>query len=566
MLRTGEAARLADRLQDVEANAAWPLGFEQERLLGMPGRARTAARWLRFSGAFDERAFQWAVEALVHRHEALRTRIRRSPTGALSQEVVEPDKVFVPVLELSSEYVGERLEAWAREIAGEPLDLAITPFRSLLCRLAPPQGHLFIFSVDLTACDGLSAGILVHDLCALYYAGQMGKTPALPALICRPTEYARWQRAALIDGGFDLDLDYWRDRLRSSPRPTYPLTTAPARSEGGLLQVELGAPLVAGLTRVARSERASLFMLLVAAVATVLHLRSGLSDVVFGAAVGGRHDAKMRHTVGCFANLLVIRMGLQGAINLREILRAARDAMLDGLEHSQVPFSLIAQTSNLVGASELGVVLGYQCHPQQAYDTESLTIVADGIQPAGFRAALCISLEESRDRIKGQIEYSDAVNAADAMAVWLDYQLLLQRFAETPDSSLPPSSEEVTRPIADAASAEPDVELVVEKRNDFETPLRLAWQDVLARSVELDENFFELGGRSSLLVEIQARLLERSGIDLSLLDLFRFPTIRALARHLGGVAPLLHSSGRARGEFRRRNLQRRPPKPSRSSR
>jgi amino acid adenylation domain-containing protein len=66
-----------------------------------------------------------------------------------------------------------------------------------------------------------------------------------------------------------------------------------------------------------------------------------------------------------------------------------------------------------------------------------------------------------------------------------------------------------------------------------EAVLRRMWQRVLAReAVGLDENFFDLGGTSLQLLKLHAEIGAALGCDLSIVDLFRFPRIRTLARHI----------------------------------
>src|SRR6185369_203604 len=48
-----------------------------------------------------------------------------------------------------------------------------------------------------------------------------------------------------------------------------------------------------------------------------------------------------------------------------------------------------------------------------------------------------------------------------------------------------------------------------------------------------DQNFFDLGGHSLLLLQLHARLRRELAPDLHLMDLFRFPTVRSLAQHIG---------------------------------
>jgi natural product biosynthesis luciferase-like monooxygenase protein/amino acid adenylation domain-containing protein/FkbM family methyltransferase len=90
------------------------------------------------------------------------------------------------------------------------------------------------------------------------------------------------------------------------------------------------------------------------------------------------------------------------------------------------------------------------------------------------------------------------------------------------------------------------------------------WRQVLqVEQVGLQDNFFELGGSSLTLVEVRARLREDLGYELSLVDMFRAPTVAALARLVGGRAPAAVDAGAggpaapAFGEARERARRRR---------
>ncbi|MEU4325470.1 amino acid adenylation domain-containing protein [Nonomuraea dietziae] len=61
------------------------------------------------------------------------------------------------------------------------------------------------------------------------------------------------------------------------------------------------------------------------------------------------------------------------------------------------------------------------------------------------------------------------------------------------------------------------------------------WREVLGLPrVSAGENFFEIGGHSLATAQVQARLTASLGRDVPIVDLFRFPTVRALAAHLDG--------------------------------
>jgi len=77
----------------------------------------------------------------------------------------------------------------------------------------------------------------------------------------------------------------------------------------------------------------------------------------------------------------------------------------------------------------------------------------------------------------------------------------------------------------------------VEPRSGLERTIAGVWQEVLrAERVGVQDNFFELGGTSLGIAQVHSRLREALGRDLSLVDLFRHPTVGALARHLAGAA------------------------------
>ena len=68
---------------------------------------------------------------------------------------------------------------------------------------------------------------------------------------------------------------------------------------------------------------------------------------------------------------------------------------------------------------------------------------------------------------------------------------------------------------------------------ETEQALADIWAEVLrVERVGRDSGFFALGGHSLLLLRLQARIRERMGRQVSVVDLFRFPTVGTLAAHL----------------------------------
>ncbi len=134
------------------------------------------------------------------------------------------------------------------------------------------------------------------------------------------------------------------------------------------------------------------------------------------------------------------------------------------------------------------------------------------------------------------------------------YLVMLDDLPRTPNQkvdrkALPPPQAAAPRM---PAAAPPETAL--------EDTIASTWREVLkVPSVGVQDNFFDLGGHSLLAVQVHARLKQRLARELAITDLFRFPTVRALAAHLGRTADEAAGarSGADRAESRRAGLARR---------
>ncbi len=74
----------------------------------------------------------------------------------------------------------------------------------------------------------------------------------------------------------------------------------------------------------------------------------------------------------------------------------------------------------------------------------------------------------------------------------------------------------------------------VAPQNALEGTIAEVWREVLkVENVGAEDNFFDLGGHSLLVVQVHRKLRDQISQPLSLTDLYRFPTIRSLAEFLG---------------------------------
>jgi hypothetical protein len=141
-------------------------------------------------------ALQKALDALVARHESLRTTLV-ARDGNPVQMVAPAGYVDLAVIELTQWLEPERqaeADRRLRAAARRPFDLARDLLlRASLLRLEATE-HLLLVSVHHIASDGWSQGVLFRELALLYDAFTMGKPAALPDLPIQYADYAVWQR------------------------------------------------------------------------------------------------------------------------------------------------------------------------------------------------------------------------------------------------------------------------------------------------------------------------------------------------------------------------------------
>jgi acyl carrier protein len=129
---------------------------------------------------------------------------------------------------------------------------------------------------------------------------------------------------------------------------------------------------------------------------------------------------------------------------------------------------------------------------------------------------------------------------------------LVDRIPRTPNGKLDRRALAASRPAAPSAAS-----ALAPPRSELESRLARLWCETLGlERVGVEANFFDLGGHSLLVVRILNRMGEVTSRRVTLTDLFRFPTIRSLARFLSSDAdPGALDEATERGRRRRERLR-----------
>ncbi len=334
------------------------LSFGQQRLwvvehLAPDGFAYHVPATVRLAGSLDVPVLGRALAEIARRHETLRSRFP-SAGGKPRVEIVAPGGPELRVEDLEplarEERFAEAIRR-ARHEATRPFDLARGPlWRVKLFRLAA-EDHVLHFTLHHIVSDGWSMGILFKELDALYRAFGEGRPSPLPEPAIQYADFARWQRRYLEGPSLAGDLAYWRRQLADGPAGRAPVLDLPAdrprpiasSHRGDTVEVPVPSGLLPGLTRLARSSGATLFMALLATFQVLLARLSGQHDVVAGTPIAGRGQRQVEELIGFFVNNLVLRGDLSGDPSFRRLLDRVRRMVLDAFAHSEAPFEKLVE-------------------------------------------------------------------------------------------------------------------------------------------------------------------------------------------------------------------------------
>ncbi len=358
-------AALAERLAEaggalrppverVERTGELPLSFAQERLWFLdrlePGSpAYNLPGAVRLEGRLEPAPLARALTEIVRRHEALRTRFV-SGAERPAQVVDAAKAVPLPEVDLAG-LPADLREAEAlrlrRQEALRPFDLERSPLlRAALLRLAG-EAWICLLTQHHIASDGVSVGVLIEEMSALYAAFLAGEPSPLPEPPVQYVDYAIWQRRWLQGDALAGELAWWRAHLDGAPTvlelPTDHPRPAMASSAGGRERLEIPAEPRGALEELGRREGATLFMTVLAGLSGVLSRYADPPELLLGSPVAGRSRRELEGLIGFFVNTLALRVSLDGDPPFRELLGRVREETLAALAHQDLPFERLVE-------------------------------------------------------------------------------------------------------------------------------------------------------------------------------------------------------------------------------
>jgi amino acid adenylation domain-containing protein len=297
---------------------------------------------LRGRGRLDAEILQRAFQAVVDRHESLRTSFSDDGRRQMIHRTVTVDFRSVDGSGLLGSDLDRARETFMEELTGRAFDLRVAPLVRLGVFRLTADSQLIVISGHHIVFDGWSLNLFINDL-AHCYTAQLGQIPTPEPPAAQFRDYAAWLEQKLQDPEMEVYEAFWRELLAGSlPDLNLPHDLPkPVRWSwrGARVSTRLSQSLRDRLAAVGRTYQATLFMTLLAAWQTFLHRFSGERDLVIGCPVLGRSMPQGMAIVGYLTHLLPIRTQLLPGESFAAFLERSRGLCLDAFENQDYPFS-----------------------------------------------------------------------------------------------------------------------------------------------------------------------------------------------------------------------------------
>ncbi|MCP5107781.1 MAG: amino acid adenylation domain-containing protein, partial [bacterium] len=315
----------------VEEREYYPLSSAQKRLYILQ-RMDTAVTNYNIAAAYvlegilDIEKLENTFKKLILRHESFRT--------SFEMPAEEPIRKIHHEVDFNISVVREETGAMVDFV--KPFDLSRAPLLRVGLVTSAKTRHILMVDIHHIISDGASIGVLVREFMTLYRGG-----PLAP-LNVQHNDFTRWLRDEKEKDPIRCQEAYWLDEF-SGEIPVLELPTdfvrpVPRSFEGDTQSFTLPPETAVRLKRLAVSEGATLYMVLLALFNVLLARLGGREEIVVGTPVTGRNHTDSEHMIGMFVNTLPLKNNPSGGKSFKTFLKEVKEKTLNAFENQEYQF------------------------------------------------------------------------------------------------------------------------------------------------------------------------------------------------------------------------------------
>ncbi len=326
----------------------WQADVGDQHTLPFFDCARNLWLVLQFHGPLNQEVLRSSLDAVVQRHEVLRSRfvvrngqpvrlISRSP----SFNFTTIDKRGCPP---ADPY--EIVEKEIKPLLLKQFDLACGPLlRAVLVELSSDK-HILAIAVHHIIFDRWSRRLLELELRQFYCAFVTGSEPGIRPLQVQYQGYVLWQREQLNSERGHKLITYWTNKLSGLPVLTLPcdgVCRPGISTRSGTSWFTIPQEEVSRLVALSRRSRTTLAATMLAVFILFLSRLCGINDVAVGVPLSDRRRPVFEEIIGLFMNVVVVRASIPNGLTFLDLLDRVRRNLVDACVHQDLPYGYLQQ-------------------------------------------------------------------------------------------------------------------------------------------------------------------------------------------------------------------------------
>jgi NRPS condensation-like uncharacterized protein len=325
----------------------WQAEVGDPQILPFFDCARSLWLVLRLQGSLNQEALRASLDAVVQRHEVLRsTFVARNgqPVRLISPS---PSFCFTTIDRRRSPSANPS-EIVEKEIKPllEQFDLACGPLlRAALVQLSSDE-HILAIAVHHILFDRWSRRLLELELRRFYCASVTGSDPGIRPLPVQYQGYVLWQREQLnSERGRKLST-YWTNKLRGLPVLALPCDRTcrtDTSTTSGTSWFTIPQEEVSRLVVLSRQSRTTLAATMLAVFTLFLFRLCGTDDIAVGVPLSDRRRPEFEEVIGLFMNVVVVRASISNGLTFLDLLDRVRRSLVDACVHQDLPYGYLQQ-------------------------------------------------------------------------------------------------------------------------------------------------------------------------------------------------------------------------------
>ncbi|NOU49089.1 amino acid adenylation domain-containing protein [Pseudoalteromonas sp. JBTF-M23] len=436
-----------------------PLSYAQHRLWLIEQVQQGATQYhmpasFELTGVLNINAFQQALNAVISRHEVLRTHILPGSSGEAPEQLIN-ERFDVPcvVHDLSTnddEAIADKIANLKKQALLAPFNLTTDVLLRVMIIKLSAQHHHIHFNMHHIASDGWSMAILVREFIAFYrhFNGESGFQ--LPTKLSQPlqiqyADFAYWQRQLAQQKEVENSLNYWQNQLQNIPSLHQLPLDKPRPSlqqlEGETYTQYLSPSITQAIHKQCAQQGVTLFMWLHSVFSLLVMRFSQTSDVLIGSPVAGREQSEVSDLIGFFVNTLVIRAQTEGTQSFAAFLQQQKNVIVDAFKHQTVPFEqlveLLQPERNLAHQPLFQILFALQNNEVTEFELPDLQITQLPTQAHNMKFDLEVNAIERDSGIELQWNFATSLFKRTSIKQLADsFSVMITALLETPSLNI----------------------------------------------------------------------------------------------------------------------------------